>query len=53
MGSTMLTTSYGTQRMLSALVPPGLYALPGTHPIYLLNDFGESDRVDFVIEPKT
>jgi GT2 family glycosyltransferase len=53
MGATMLTTSYGNQKMLSALVPPALYEKAGTHPVYLLNDFGESDRVEFVVEPGT
>ena len=50
MGSAMLATSYGNQRMLSALVPPSLYATAGTHQVYLINDFGESARAEFVVE---
>ena len=50
MGATMLTTSYGSQTMLSGLVPPGLYAVAATQQVYLLNDFGESNRVEFVVE---
>jgi hypothetical protein len=53
MGATMLTTSYGNQKMLSAIVPAALYDKAGTHPVYLLNDFGESERVEFVVEPGT
>ncbi len=51
MGATMLTTSYGSQTMLSGVVPAGLYAAVGVQQIYLLNDFGESNRVGFVVEP--
>ena len=50
MGATMLTTSYGSQTMLSGLVPPGLYEVAGAQQVYLLNDFGESNRVEFVVE---
>ena len=50
MGSTMLPTSYGNQTMLSAFVPPELFVAAGSHPVYLLNDFGESNRVDFRVE---
>jgi len=50
MGSTMLTTSYGSQTMLSGVVPPGIYAAAGVQQVYLLNDFGESNRVEFVVE---
>jgi len=46
----MLPTSYGNPTMLSALVPPELYAIAGSHPVYLLNDFGESNRMEFKIE---
>jgi GT2 family glycosyltransferase len=51
MGANMLTTSYGNQKMLSAVVPAKLYAKAGTQPVYLLNDFGESARVDFIVGP--
>ncbi len=50
MGATMLTTSYGSQTMLSGLVPPGLYEVAGAQQVYLLNDFGESNRAEFVVE---
>ena len=51
MGDTMLTTTYGNQRMLSALVPAALYSTTGTQQVYLINDFGESSRADFIVEP--
>ena len=53
MGSTMLPTSYGSQTMLSALVPPALYATAGSRTVYLLNDFGESNRMEFQVEVHT
>jgi hypothetical protein len=45
----MLTTAYANPRMLTALVPPELLAQVGVLPVYLLNDFGESNRVDFTV----
>jgi GT2 family glycosyltransferase len=48
----MLNTSYGGPEFLTALVGPELYAKPGSYPVYLLNDFGESNRVQFVVEAK-
>jgi hypothetical protein len=50
MNGTMLTTAYGNQRMLSALVPAALYTKPGKYPVYLVNDFGESNRLEFVVD---
>jgi polysaccharide pyruvyl transferase CsaB len=49
MGGTMLTTAYANPRMLTALVPPELLAQVDVLPVYLLNDFGESNRVDFTV----
>lgn len=48
----MLNTSYGGPSLLTALVPPGLYAKAGSYPVHLLNDFGESNRMQFVVEAK-
>ncbi|MEO8130924.1 MAG: glycosyltransferase, partial [Bryobacteraceae bacterium] len=50
MGATMLTTSYGSQTMLSGVVPPGIYAEACVQQVYLLNDFGESNRMEFSVE---
>jgi hypothetical protein len=36
--------------MLSALVPAALYTKPGKYPVYLVNDFGESNRLEFVVD---
>jgi polysaccharide pyruvyl transferase CsaB len=49
MGSTILQTSYGKENLLSGLVPPELYARPGRYRVYLLNDFGESNPMDFEV----
>lgn len=50
MGSTTLATSYGNQNMLSAIVPASLYSEPGRIAVSLLNEFGESNRLDFDVE---
>jgi hypothetical protein len=49
-GGTMLTTSYGNPALLSALVPADLYAAAGSVEVHLLNDFGQSNRLEFVVE---
>lgn len=46
---TMLQTAYGNTRMLSAVVPPELYAKRGIYPVRLSNDFGESNVVEFEV----
>jgi hypothetical protein len=45
----MLQTSYGSTQLLSAIVPAELYATPGSYPIRLLNDFGESNTLEFEV----
>lgn len=52
-GTTMLATWYDHPSFVSALVPPELCELPGSVEVYLMNDFGESNRMEFLIEPKT
>src|SRR6185295_16079126 len=46
-GSTILASWYQTPSVISALIPPQLYELPGVFDIYLMNDFGESNRLQF------
>lgn len=48
-GSTTLATSYASANMLSGIVPPVLYSKPGRYPVKLLNDFGESNGLDFEV----
>jgi polysaccharide pyruvyl transferase CsaB len=50
---TILTTTYGSRVLLTALVPADLYAVPGTREVYLLNDFGESNRLHFEVQVRT
>jgi hypothetical protein len=50
MGSTMLPTTYGGENLLSATVPPEMYAEAGRYPVYLTSDFGDSNRLDFEVE---
>ncbi len=49
-GSTPLQTSYGSPRRLTALAPPGLFAKPGVIAVSLVNHFGESNSLRFLIE---
>ncbi len=49
-GSTILASWYQTPSVISALIPPGLYESPGVVDIYLMNDFGESDRLQFTVD---
>ncbi len=50
MGSTMLPTTYGSENLLSATVPPEMYAEAGRYPVYLKGDFGDSNRLDFEVD---
>ena len=50
MGSMMLPTTYGNENLLSAIVPPEMYAEAGLYPVYLTSDFGDSNRLDFEVE---
>ena len=45
----MLTTTYGSRVLLTAIVPPELYALPANVQIHLVNDFGQSNALEFTI----
>jgi hypothetical protein len=38
--------------MLSAFVPRELFEKPGSQRVYLLNSFGESNQLEFVVEPQ-
>jgi GT2 family glycosyltransferase len=51
-GGVLLNTSYGAQNMLSAFVPRELFEKPGSQRVYLLNSFGESNQLEFVVEPQ-
>jgi hypothetical protein len=48
---TPLTTSYGNEGWVTALVPAALYREPGRYEVYLRLGARESNRVDFVVEP--
>ncbi len=48
-GSTILASWYQTPSVISALIPPELYESPGVIDIYLMNDFGESNRLQFTV----
>lgn len=50
-GTRTLVTTYGGPTLLTALVPVELYARPGRYLVYLRNRFGESNRLEFVVEP--
>ena len=49
-GSTILASWYQNPSVISALVPPELYESPGVVDIYLMNDFGESERLQFTVD---
>ena len=49
-GSTILASWYQTPSVISALIPPELYESPGVVDIYLMNDFGESGRLQFTVD---
>jgi GT2 family glycosyltransferase len=51
-GSTTLPTSYGNANMLSGLVPHTLYSKAGRYPVRLVNDFGESNLLDFEVQSR-
>ena len=51
MDSTILPTSYGSGNLLSAVVPKQLFAKAGRRAVYLSNDFGDSNRIDFDVAP--
>lgn len=50
MGSQSLQTTFGNRRFLSAVVPPDIYIRSKRVPVYLLNDFGKSNMLEFEIE---
>ncbi len=49
MDSMILATSYGNPRILSAIVPAAAYTHRGKLPVYLANDLGRSNTVEFEI----
>lgn len=49
-GTRELVTTYGGPTLLTAIVPRELYLRPGHYPVYLRNRFGESNRLEFVVE---
>jgi len=51
MDSTILATTYGGGNLLSAMVPADLFRKAGRRSIYLSNDFGDSNRLDFDVQP--
>jgi polysaccharide pyruvyl transferase CsaB len=51
MDSTILATTYGGGNLLSAMVPSDLFVKAGRRSIYLSNDFGDSNRIDFEVQP--
>ena len=48
-GGNMLTTTYGSRVLLTAIVPPEFYAVPANIQIHLVNDFGQSNGLEFTI----
>jgi hypothetical protein len=50
MDSTILTTAYGSANLLSAMIPAPLLVEAGRHAVYLSNDFGDSNRIDFEVQ---
>jgi len=46
-----LDTAYGGASLLTAIVPPELFAVPGRHEVYLQQGTRESNRLEFVVEP--
>ncbi len=49
MGSRLLSTTYGSENIVSAIVPRQAYAQPGIAAVYLLNDLGKSNTLEFEI----
>jgi hypothetical protein len=50
-GNVPLTTTYGGPTLLTAIVPRELYAQPGRYTVHLRNRAGESNRLEFIVEP--
>ncbi len=50
-GNVPLATTYGSDHLLTAIVPAELYRTPGSYPIYLKYGDSESNRLEFVVEP--
>ncbi len=47
MGSTLLASSFDNENLLSGIVPAEVYARRGLVPVTLINDFGESNPLEF------
>jgi hypothetical protein len=50
-GETSLQTTYGSDSVLTAVVPSALYAQVGTYPVYLRDGSKESNRLAFIVGP--
>jgi len=50
-GGRALRTTYGGPELVTALVPPELYAEPGRHEVALRNGAGQSAALEFVVQP--
>jgi hypothetical protein len=49
--NTPLATTYGNSGWVTALVPKNLYAKPGRYRVFLKNEVGDSNQLEFVVEP--
>jgi hypothetical protein len=46
-----LATVFGSDRLLTAVVPAELYSTPGRYPVYLVQDGVQSNTIEFLVEP--
>lgn len=49
--NTALATTYGNSRWVTALVPKKVYSKPGRYRVFLRSEGGDSNRLEFVVEP--
>ena len=50
-GTRALPTVYGGTNLLTAVVPPSLYSTPGKMSVFLRDERGDSNRLEFVVRP--
>lgn len=50
-GGRALPTTYGGPGLVTARVPPELYAEPGRHEVAIRNGAGQSGALEFVVQP--
>jgi len=50
MGSSLLASSFGNENLLRGIVPAEVYARRGLVPVTLINDFGESNALEFRVD---